>query len=58
MIEFLVRRHLDHQANSSTIEERETWRHLEEELHSERVPVESHGAIQIFHRRGNLTDSC
>ena len=56
VIEFFVRRHLDHQANSSTIEERETRRHLEEELHSELVPVESHGAIQIFHRRGNLTD--
>ena len=55
MIEFLVR--------STSIIRRtppqsknETWRHLEEEPHFELVPIESHGAIQIFHRRGNLTN--
>ena len=56
MVEFLVRRNLDHQSNSATIEECQTGRDLEEKAHSELVAIERDGPFEIPHGRGNLPD--
>src|SRR5580658_8703193 len=46
---------VQHQTYASAIEEGQVW-HLEQELHAERVAIERHGALQIRHRNGDLSD--
>jgi rhamnosyltransferase subunit B len=54
MIELLVRRHFDHQADAATVEEGQARRDLKEETHPEPVTVERDGTLQILHGGGDL----
>jgi len=56
VIEFLVRRNLNHEPSSATVEEGQTWWDLEKEAHSKLVAIKSDGAFEILHGRGNLPD--
>ena len=56
VIELFVRRHFDHQSDPAAVEERQSWRHLEKEPHSQLVAVEGDSAFEILHGGGNLSD--